>query len=100
MNLTSVRYNTTDCYVYEDGSKSCVYPSKFIIENVIPHPEFNNKNLKNDIALLKLNRKVPKDEGNSYFIFNIHLYTANCVLCLNVLQISYNQNFKIEILIC
>ena len=40
----------------------------YLVSKVIPHPEFNPKSLKNDIAIMRLEKKVSKLTIRLYYV--------------------------------
>lgn len=78
-NLVSVRlgeYDTTteiDCIMLDDEQICADPPIDAPVEQKIPHPEYSETSMQNDIALLRLNQDIPRTD----FIQPICLPTAN-----------------------
>ncbi|CAK1596227.1 unnamed protein product [Parnassius mnemosyne] len=51
-----------DCKLNFGGEKTCIENVIIYAENIVPHPEYDDKKLYNDIALIRLRGKAPYTE--------------------------------------
>lgn len=57
-----------DCELNNDGENECAPPVEtYGIEDLIIHENFNSKETKNDIALIRLNQKINVNKSKIIF---------------------------------